>query len=113
LSSFLLWGLNHWISIDKGALMLLRNLAGDGLFTSSDTDASKSQAQPSFFFCPNTKPSVLCAHLDWGKAHRILIPAFNAKSIRAYFGDMVDQSQELMKKLSTYSPQEKVDFRLV
>jgi hypothetical protein len=51
--------------------------------------------------------------LDWGKAHRILIPAFNAKSIRAYFVDMVSQSQCLMTKLSTFSPTDEVDFGLV
>lgn len=58
----------------KPPLSMLRALAGDGLFT-AHTDE------------PN-----------WGKAHRILVPAFAQRARRAYFDAMLDVALQLVCK---------------
>lgn len=58
----------------KPPLSILRALAGDGLFT-AHTDE------------PN-----------WGKAHRVLVPAFAQRARRAYFDAMLDVAQQLVDK---------------
>lgn len=55
-------------------LTILRKLAGDGLFTANGDE-------------PN-----------WGKAHRILTPAFGQRARRAYFDAMVEVARTLVAK---------------
>ncbi|MGW5362734.1 bifunctional cytochrome P450/NADPH--P450 reductase [Actinopolymorpha pittospori] len=52
----------------------VRNFSGDGLFTARHDEAS------------------------WGHAHRILMPAFSQRSMRAYFPQMLEVAQELVAK---------------
>ncbi|WP_161883678.1 bifunctional cytochrome P450/NADPH--P450 reductase [Deinococcus alpinitundrae] len=52
----------------------VRNLGGDGLFTADN-------------FEPN-----------WGKAHRILLPAFSQRAMKGYFGQMLEVAQALVGK---------------
>ncbi|GBF07341.1 putative bifunctional P-450/NADPH-P450 reductase1, cypD [Deinococcus aerius] len=52
----------------------VRNLGGDGLFTSDSSE-------------PN-----------WGKAHRILLPAFSQRAMKGYFGQMLEVAQNLVGK---------------
>jgi cytochrome P450/NADPH-cytochrome P450 reductase len=60
--------------IVKPPLSILRALAGDGLFTAHQDE-------------PN-----------WGKAHRILVPAFAQRARRAYFDAMLDVADQLVAK---------------
>jgi cytochrome P450/NADPH-cytochrome P450 reductase len=50
----------------------VRDFAGDGLFTARDGEST------------------------WGQAHRILLPAFSQRSMKAYFPQMLDVAQELV-----------------
>jgi cytochrome P450/NADPH-cytochrome P450 reductase len=50
----------------------VRDFAGDGLFTALDGESS------------------------WGQAHRILLPAFSQRSMKAYFPQMLDVANELV-----------------
>lgn len=52
----------------------VRDFSGDGLFTARHDEAS------------------------WGHAHRILMPAFSQRSMRAYFPQMLEVAQELVAK---------------
>ncbi len=58
----------------KPPLSILRALAGDGLFTAHSDE-------------PN-----------WGKAHRILVPAFAQRARRAYFDAMLEVAGQLVDK---------------
>lgn len=58
----------------KPPLSILRLLAGDGLFTAHSDE-------------PN-----------WGKAHRVLVPAFAQRARRAYFDAMLDVAGQLVAK---------------
>lgn len=58
----------------KAPLSILRALAGDGLFTAHSDE-------------PN-----------WGKAHRILVPAFAQRARRAYFDAMLELAGQLVDK---------------
>ncbi len=58
----------------KPPLSILRALAGDGLFTAHSDE-------------PN-----------WGKAHRILVPAFAQRARRAYFDAMLELAGQLVDK---------------
>ncbi|MET8147211.1 bifunctional cytochrome P450/NADPH--P450 reductase [Actinoplanes sp. NPDC049668] len=55
----------------------VRDFAGDGLFTARDGEES------------------------WGQAHRILLPAFSQRSMKAYFSDMLDVAQALVGSWET------------
>ena len=58
----------------SGALTQLRDFDGDGLFTAHTRE-------------PN-----------WGKAHRLLMPAFGPAAMRNYFDDMVDIADQMLTK---------------
>jgi cytochrome P450/NADPH-cytochrome P450 reductase len=58
----------------------LRALGGDGLFTARDED-------------PN-----------WGKAHRLLAPAFGPKAMRNYFDDMIDIADQMFTRWERFGP---------
>lgn len=55
----------------------VRDFAGDGLFTAEDGEES------------------------WGHAHRILLPAFSQRSMKAYFPQMLQVAQELVAHWDT------------
>lgn len=57
-------------------IQAVKGFAGNGLFT-ADTD------EP-----------------DWGKAHRILMPAFSPTALKSMYSDMVDIADQLMLKWS-------------
>ncbi|PNY23978.1 Bifunctional P450/NADPH-P450 reductase [Tolypocladium capitatum] len=63
------------------ALGIVREGVHDGLFTAYDDE-------------PN-----------WGKAHRVLIPAFGPLSIRGMFDEMHDIASQLVMKLARHGPQ--------
>ena len=67
-------------------LVELRDTAGDGLFTAYSNE-------------PN-----------WGKAHRILMPAFGPGAIRGMFPQMLDISEQLMLKLERQGDEQAVDI---
>lgn len=67
------------------ALQVVRNFAGNGLFTSEYDDP------------------------EWGKAHRILMPAFNPLALRSMYGQMTDIADQLMLKWSRNSSGAAVD----
>ena len=67
------------------ALQVIRNFAGNGLFTSEFDDP------------------------DWGKAHRILMPAFNPLALRSMYGQMTDIADQLMLKWSRSSSDAAID----
>jgi len=50
----------------------VRDFAGDGLFTAEESETS------------------------WGQAHRILLPAFSQRSMKAYFPQMLEVAQDLV-----------------
>jgi cytochrome P450 / NADPH-cytochrome P450 reductase len=54
-------------------LLFLRDVGGDGLFTARSDE-------------PN-----------WGKAHRVLMPAFGVRAMRGYFDGMLNVSQQLVR----------------
>jgi cytochrome P450 / NADPH-cytochrome P450 reductase len=54
-------------------LLFLRDLGGDGLFTARSDE-------------PN-----------WGKAHRVLMPAFGVRAMRGYFDGMLSVAQQLVR----------------
>ena len=66
-------------------LVALRAFAGDGLFTARTDE-------------PN-----------WGKAHRILLPAFSQEAMQAYHPQMLDLAGQLVLKLARLNPGEPVD----
>ncbi|KAF5368048.1 hypothetical protein D9758_004509 [Tetrapyrgos nigripes] len=68
-----------------GAMVQARVLGGDGLFTAFDDE-------------PN-----------WGIAHRLLTPAFNAVAIRDMFDDMQDLTDQLLLKWERFGPEHIID----
>lgn len=67
------------------ALHQIRAFAGDGLFTAYTDEP------------------------DWGKAHRILMPAFGPASLRDMFDGMVDIAEQLLLKWERLGPENKID----
>lgn len=63
----------------------VRNLVGDGLFTAF-------QGEP-----------------NWAIAHRLLMPAFGAASIRGMYDDMVDIASQLLLKWERFGPNQSID----
>lgn len=57
----------------------VRDFAGDGLFTARGEEDS------------------------WGQAHRILLPAFSQRSMKAYFPQMLEVAQDLVRHWATRS----------
>ncbi len=68
-----------------GALRNIRDLAGDGLFTAETEE-------------PN-----------WGKAHRILLPAFGPAAMRGMFDGMLDIAEQLLLKWERQGEQQRID----
>jgi cytochrome P450/NADPH-cytochrome P450 reductase len=56
----------------SGGLYFVRALAGDGLFTARSDEE------------------------NWGKAHRILMPAFSQRAMKGYFGAMLEIAEQLV-----------------
>ena len=71
--------------IPAGALQEIRALTGDGLFTA-------------FLEEPN-----------WGKAHRLLIPAFGPLGLRKMFDGMLDIASQMVLKWDRLGPQNEID----
>jgi cytochrome P450 / NADPH-cytochrome P450 reductase len=69
----------------SGALLQVRDFAGDGLFTSWTEEA------------------------NWGKAHRILMPAFGPAALRQMFDGMVDIADQLLLKWERQGPNHLID----
>lgn len=67
------------------ALQVVRNFAGNGLFTAESDDS------------------------EWGKAHRILMPAFNPLALRSMYGQMTDIADQLMLKWSRTPSGQSID----
>ncbi|CUA67147.1 NADPH-ferrihemoprotein reductase [Rhizoctonia solani] len=67
------------------ALMEVRNLVSDGLFTAHHGES------------------------NWGIAHRILMPAFGPLSIRGVFDDMLDVVSQLVLKWERFGPSHEID----
>ncbi|KAF5368039.1 hypothetical protein D9758_004480 [Tetrapyrgos nigripes] len=84
-------------------LMETRHLIGDGLFTVR------------VWICEIFVSIIqLCikAHSgeqNWGIAHRLLMPAFNAGSIRGMYPDMQDMCDQLLKKWERFGPEHVID----
>ncbi len=68
-----------------GPLRQLRPLVGDGLFTAYDEE-------------PN-----------WGKAHRLLMPAFGPAAMRDYFDDMLEMADQMLTKWRRFGPEAVLD----
>ena len=69
----------------SGPLVQVRDFAGDGLFTSWTDE-------------PN-----------WGRAHRILMPAFGPAALRGMFDGMVDIADQLLLKWERQGPDHPID----
>ncbi|EIN12923.1 fatty acid hydroxylase [Punctularia strigosozonata HHB-11173 SS5] len=69
----------------RGALEEIRAGAGDGLFTAY-----------------NHEP-------DWGKAHRLLMPAFGTVALRGMFDDMIDICSQLLLKWERFGSTHVID----
>jgi cytochrome P450/NADPH-cytochrome P450 reductase len=63
----------------------VRTFAGDGLFTAHTRE-------------PN-----------WGKAHRLLMPAFGPLGIRSMFGSMLDITEQMLTRWERFGPEAVVD----
>ncbi|ORY94519.1 cytochrome P450 [Syncephalastrum racemosum] len=69
----------------SAGLLQVKNFAGQGLFT-TDTD-----------------------DMDWKLAHKLLMPAFSPRAIKAYLHDMGAISMQTIKVLEQYQPTEGVE----
>jgi len=67
------------------SLKVLRELVGDGLFTAY----SKEE--------------------NWGKAHRLLMPAFGPIAVRGMFEPMLDIAEQMLIRLERFGDQESFD----
>lgn len=68
-----------------GALQQIRSFAGDGLFTAHNDE-------------PN-----------WGKAHRLLMPAFGPLGVRSMFDHMVDVAHQMFSRWERFGPSAVID----
>lgn len=68
-----------------GPLEILRNVAGDALFTAHTHEE------------------------NWGLAHRILLPAFGAQAMRGYFEAMHDIAEQMLLKWERLGPTQEFD----
>jgi cytochrome P450 / NADPH-cytochrome P450 reductase len=69
----------------RGGLGEMRGVLGDGLFTADTAD-------------PN-----------WGKAHRILMPAFSMQAMKDYMPQMLDLADQLVLKWQRLNPDDEID----
>lgn len=74
-----------WSKSVHATLEDIRAFAGDGLFTAYSEE-------------PN-----------WGKAHRLLMPAFGPIAIRDYFGSMLDIADQMLTRWSRFGPDARID----
>ena len=75
----------HFDKAIVGVLQQLRQVAGDALFT-AHTDE------------PN-----------WGKAHRLLMPAFSPAAMRGYLEDMLDVADQMLTRWERFGPDVPID----
>ncbi len=66
-------------------IRILRDVVGDGLFTAETHE------------------------LNWGRAHRILMPAFGPTAMRAYFDDMLDIAEQMFTKWTRLGAKAPID----
>lgn len=76
---------NRFDKFVHGPLQHIRDFAGDGLFTAYTDE-------------PN-----------WGKAHRLLMPAFGPAAMRNYFDDMLDIADQMFTKWERLGPDEPIE----
>ncbi|KAH0278599.1 cytochrome P450, partial [Aureobasidium melanogenum] len=69
----------------SGALVAIRALTGDGLFTAYDSE------------------------VNWWKAHRMLVPAFGPIALRSMFDDMLDVSSQMVLKWDRLGPENEIE----
>ena len=74
------WSKSVHSSIDQ-----VRDFAGDGLFTAYNDE-------------PN-----------WGKAHRLLMPAFGTMAMKDYFPQMLDIAEQMMVRWERFGPEQTID----
>ena len=77
---------NRFVKYLIRPIRILRDVVGDGLFT-AETDE------------PN-----------WGRAHRILMPAFGPTAMRAYFDDMLDIAEQMFTKWQRLGAKTPIDI---
>lgn len=71
--------------IPDGALIAIRALTGDGLFTAYDSE------------------------MNWWVAHRLLVPAFGPIALRSMFDDMLDISSQMVLKWDRLGPEHEIE----
>ncbi|MCA1192868.1 bifunctional cytochrome P450/NADPH--P450 reductase [Saccharopolyspora sp. 6V] len=74
-----------WSKSVHDALKKVRDFGGDGLFTAYNEE-------------PN-----------WGKAHRLLMPAFGTMAMRDYFPQMLDIAEQMMTRWERFGPDHAID----
>ncbi|MFH8805606.1 bifunctional cytochrome P450/NADPH--P450 reductase [Streptomyces sp. NPDC017936] len=74
-----------WSKAVHDALEQIRDLGGDGLFTAYNDE-------------PN-----------WGKAHRLLMPAFGPAAMKDYFPQMLDIAEQMMTRWARFGPEASID----
>ncbi|QUX31210.1 cytochrome P450 [Nocardiopsis akebiae] len=74
-----------WTKAVHDALEEIRRFGGDGLFTAYNEE-------------PN-----------WGKAHRLLMPAFGTMAMRDYFPQMLDIAEQMMVRWERFGPEHTID----
>ncbi|ORE13712.1 cytochrome P450 [Rhizopus microsporus] len=72
--------------IISGGLQEIKEFAGSGLFTSNTSDP------------------------DWQLAHKLLMPAFSPRAIKAYQREMAVIAQQTIKVFESFSPEEPVEI---
>ncbi|GIE76430.1 bifunctional cytochrome P450/NADPH--P450 reductase 2 [Actinoplanes philippinensis] len=75
----------RWSKAVHDPLEQLRDLGGDGLFTAYNDE-------------PN-----------WGRAHRLLMPAFGTAAIKDYFPQMLDIAEQMMLRWERFGPGHDID----
>ncbi|MFE2456733.1 bifunctional cytochrome P450/NADPH--P450 reductase [Streptomyces sp. NPDC059402] len=74
-----------WSKAVHESLAELRVAVGDGLFTAYNEE-------------PN-----------WGRAHRLLMPAFGAMAMKDYFPQMLDIAEQMMLRWDRFGPEARID----
>lgn len=74
-----------WSKSVHDAIDQVRDFGGDGLFTAYNEE-------------PN-----------WGKAHRLLMPAFGTMAMKDYFPQMLDIAEQMMVRWERFGPEQQID----